>query len=249
MNKKLFILLVCLLFLPSFSSSLSIGTFEQGKEMQITNYCSSGDCTYVNLTSIIYPNGSIFDVNIAMTNHNQLFSYNYTPTDLDVYYFTTCGNPGGESVCDQDEFTITKTGYVDVLPYIYINFILLLLLSGFLILVIILHSKIDFEQWNEKIISRYKDTNPVKVLFCGLLYCFMKDTFFIYYLIGWPILIVINDIMYTFNITAIYTLLSNMIDLYSIGIYIVGLLFIGMAYQFLKETWNSYENMKWGVEQ
>ena len=248
MNKKLYTFIFCLVFMTSFSMALSIGTFEQDSEMEITNYCSSGDCSYVNLTTITYPNGTLYNINSAMINNNQMFSYNYTPTDIGIYYFTTCGDPGGDSVCDKDEFEVTKTGYVDTLPYIYVNFIVLLLLVGFLVSIVIINNKINFEDWHRKIISKYEDSNPVKALFSGLLYCFMKDTFFIYYLIGWPILIVINDIMYTFNITSIYLLLTNVIDFYSIGIYIVGLLFVGMAYQFLKETWNIYENMKWGVQ-
>jgi len=248
MDKKLIIFLFSIVLLSSFCSSDSIGTLQQGENIQITNFCSSGDCSYVNLTTVTYPNGSLNNINDAMINNNQMFSYNYTPTDIGIYYFTTCGNPGGVIVCDKDEFEVTKTGYVNILPYIYVNFIILLLLVGFLVSVVIIHNKIDFEKWNKKVIAKFEDTNPVKVLFSGLLYCFMKDTFFIYYLIGWPILIVINDIMWTFNITSVYLLLSNMIDFYSIGIYIVGLLFVGMAYQFLREIWNGYENMKWGVE-
>jgi len=76
----------------------------------------------------------------------------------------------------------------------------------------------------------------------------MRDIFLAYYILGWPLLIILEDIMYRFNITSIHTLMINMIDLYSIGIYIVGLLFVGMAFQFLKETWDEWENMKWGID-
>ena len=215
----------------------------ENKTIQIT--CNT--CTFINF-SATNPSQNIFLDNVQMEKSGSVYSYVFLDTDLNVtgiYWIDGYSNldvPLG--LC----FDVTPTGYDDDLPYIFVNFILFMFLIGAIVGVAVITRKIDFEKWNNKILSKYEDKNPVKVLFSGLCYCFMRDTFLIYYLLGFPLLIIIEDMMYTFNILSIHTLMINMIDLYSIGIIIAGLLFMGMAFQFLKETWDTFENMKWGVE-
>lgn len=94
----------------SLVSATNIGTFAQNEQMQITNYCSTADCTQVNLTSLTYPNGTTIYINSLMSRNGQNFYYDYTPTDLGTYTFNSCGDPSGVSVCDSDSFTVTSTG-------------------------------------------------------------------------------------------------------------------------------------------
>lgn len=204
-------------------------------------------CDYINFTAVD-SNQEIFLDNVAMTKDGSVFSYIFSGDDLNktgdyqISGYSNLDIPLG--LC----FDVTPTGDADSMTYLFVNFILFLLLVGLIVGVAIINKTIDFEKWNNKIVSKYEDKNPVKVLFSGLFYTFMRDSFFAYYLLGWPLLIIIEDIMYTFNILSIHTLVLNMIDLYSIGIYIVGLMFVGMAFQFLKGVWDEWQNMKWGIE-
>ena len=204
-------------------------------------------CTFINFTAV-NSDQVIFLDNVQMTKSGDTYSYMFLGTDLNktgdyqISGYSNLDVPLG--LC----FDVTPTGNADSISYLLVNFILFLLLIGAIVGVAVLNKSIDFEKWNKKIISKYEDKNPVKVLFSGLFYTFMRDSFFAYYLLGWPLLIIIEDIMYTFNILSIHTLVINMIDLYSIGIYIVGLMFMGMAFQFLKEVWDEWDNMKWGIE-
>ena len=241
------------LFLLSFSFVFAQGCADEGwkgysrinENKTITITCPT--CTFINFTAVD-SNQEIFLDNVEMTKSGSTFSYIFLGTDLNktgeyqIDGYSNLDTPLG--LC----FGVTPTGDSDSMTYLFVNFILLLFLSGAIVSVAILNKSIDFEKWNNKIISKYEDKNPVKVLFSGMFYTFMKDSFFSYYLLGWPLLLIIEDIMYTFNITSIYTLLVNMIDLYSIGIYIVGLMFIGMAFQFLRGVWAEWENMKWGID-
>lgn len=89
----------------------SIGTFKVNTEVQLTNFCSTANCTYANLTQIIYPNGTIQNMNDEMTKEGNTFNYSYTPTELGEYYFITCSNPNGIANCDKDSFKVTPEGY------------------------------------------------------------------------------------------------------------------------------------------
>ena len=246
--------LSCLLiFLFSFTFVLGQGCADEGwmgysklnDNKTITITCPT--CDFINFTAV-NSEQVIFLDNVVMTKNGSTFSYIFLGTDLNktgdyqISGYSNLDVPLG--LC----FDVTPTGDADSVSYLLVNFILFLLFVGSIVGVAILNKNIDFEKWNKKIISKYEDKNPVKVLFSGLTYCFMRDTFFAYYLLGWPLLIIIEDIMYTFNITSIHTLMINMIDLYSIGIYIVGLMFVGMAFQFLKGVWDEWENMKWGID-
>jgi len=106
-------------------SAESIGTVKQGDEIQLTNYCQVGSCTYMNITSITYPNGKVENVNAEMTKNGQNFNYTYTPTDLGTYNFKTCGDPAGGYLCDSDTFESTPSGFVGTLGF----YILVLVLS------------------------------------------------------------------------------------------------------------------------
>lgn len=110
MNKKIMILMIGIFLLMPFITAENIGIFKQNSEMQITNYCSTSDCTYANLTRIILPNGTINTINEEMTQTGYDFNYSYTPTELGTYKFTTCSNPSGVNVCEEDTFEITPSG-------------------------------------------------------------------------------------------------------------------------------------------
>lgn len=105
----------------------SIGTYAQNAEMQITNYCSTADCTYANLTRIKLPNGTIETINEEMTQTGYDFNYSYTPTLIGTYYFTTCSNPTGENVCEEDSFDVTSYGRSGNENIVFFIFIILLI--------------------------------------------------------------------------------------------------------------------------
>ncbi len=110
MKNKILMFAILGMFLLSFASAGLIGTFKVNNEMEITNYCQDGTCTYMNLTSISLPNNTIIYPNAAMVKNYQDFSYTYTPTLQGTYTFTTCGNPSGVVICDSDTFESTPSG-------------------------------------------------------------------------------------------------------------------------------------------
>lgn len=96
-----------ILGITSMVSAESIGKdFQPNIQMQITNFCSTGDCTYANLTSIILPDGTVSSINSLMTKDGTDFNYSYTPPQTGTYIVKTCSNPNGVRVCDSDTFSV-----------------------------------------------------------------------------------------------------------------------------------------------
>ena len=109
--RKLLLLLILGIFLISFASAdVSIGTVKQGDSIQLTQTCSN--CTYVNLTSVLYPNNNYALLGqYEMTKTDENFNYTWTNTSaLGEYIYTTCGDLNGINTCQSVGFEVTGTG-------------------------------------------------------------------------------------------------------------------------------------------
>ena len=109
MKNYLFVFLFLMFILPLVSAE-NIGTYKVNQPMEITNYCQAGNCSYVTLISLEYPNGTITYPNTNMTNNSaKSFNYSFTPDTIGEYTFVTCGD-SLIVVCDSDSFDVTYTG-------------------------------------------------------------------------------------------------------------------------------------------
>lgn len=126
MDKKIsYIFLVSILVLSSFTTASSIGeSMIINEEMKIFNYCSSKDCSYMNITTIQLPGGEILNLNKGMEQDGQTFYYNYTPLQTGEYIFVTCADPNGISNCESDTF-IVNGGNMIIFIIVFIMFYLL----------------------------------------------------------------------------------------------------------------------------
>lgn len=135
--KKVMMLLILGMFLLSFAPMISadnIGNFKLNKSFQITNYCGTGDCSYMNITSITDPDGQVTYLNVEMTKTGQEFNYTYNPGKLGVYNFKTCADPENTFRCESDTFTVSKSGeelttqlsiaYIGLIFFLFCVFIL-----------------------------------------------------------------------------------------------------------------------------
>ena len=78
--RKLLLILFLGMFLLSFTSALdNLGTFKQNEQVRISQVCS--DATYINISSISFPDSSIAISGVAMTSAgNGEFYYNFANT-------------------------------------------------------------------------------------------------------------------------------------------------------------------------
>lgn len=146
MNKKLIAALFLFVLFFSLTTASFIGEFPQNKNFEIRNYCSSADCTYMNLTQITYPNGSILFLNEAMTKQGQGFNYTWFADAIGDYSFITCANPQGEEYCEEDTFKISRSG--KSLQQGEFGIYFTLLLGNFFILCLLVYGSFKFRYGN-----------------------------------------------------------------------------------------------------
>jgi len=82
MNKKISVTIILGIFLIGFASSLiDLGSIDYGETIRIKQNCE--DATYINISSVSYPNGSTAVSNIEMTSSGSgEFYYDFTDTNL-----------------------------------------------------------------------------------------------------------------------------------------------------------------------
>lgn len=69
------------------------GTFDKNQEIRLAQFCE--DATYINITSITYPNSTIAEINIEMTqDFDGEYYYNYNKTS-EIGKYTVRGNSDG----------------------------------------------------------------------------------------------------------------------------------------------------------
>ncbi len=108
--KKIIIPTLLLLSLCLVSAS-SIGTVKQNESFYISNYCQSADCSFMNLTSITYPNKTTVSLNYEMNEiDGNKFIYQISFVELGEFEFCTLSNPLGAYNTECDTFEVTPSG-------------------------------------------------------------------------------------------------------------------------------------------
>jgi len=241
--KKYFIFAFMFLFMFTLVSADDIGTFKLNQEMQITNYCQSGVCTYVTLVSLEFPNGTIVYPNTNMTKTNQFYNYTFTPNDIGEYTFVTCGDSIID-VCDSDTFNVTFTGKQ---TYQGINIILLVFFSILLFSYHNLSKKINYDKWYTGIVNKYRNKNYVKMVFSSVWYNLIKNKFGLYYVLGFPIMILLTDIIFTYNVTSLSAIMEASMFIYSWGVLIFGVMLFGQFQEFMNTILDDVKKLNWGI--
>lgn len=110
--KKLLLLLIILSFIviPLINASIfNLGTFEQNQNVTLIQTCS--DCTYNNISSVEFPNGTIAVFNQTMIRDDTKYTLLFrNSTTLGTYSVHGYGDPGGIKDDWNYFFDITSTG-------------------------------------------------------------------------------------------------------------------------------------------
>lgn len=126
MNNKFIFILIGLMFLIPFVNAevQTLGTFQQQQCISLVQTCAN--CSYVNVTTIKYPDGKLSNVNADMTKTGTVYNYTFCDTNqLGYYVYNTLGNPEGILVVAPVDFLITPSGSNNILGL----FIMLIFIS------------------------------------------------------------------------------------------------------------------------
>lgn len=121
---------------------------KQNDVVDLVQICS--DCNFVELTSITYPNGTKFQMNVNMTKTGEDYDYTFGNTsDLGTYKYNTCGDLLSSQTntriltCETITFEVTYTGQKVSLS----NVILPLTLLVLAIICLVLAFSFSQEHW------------------------------------------------------------------------------------------------------
>lgn len=107
--------------------------------------------------------------------------------------------------------------------------------------------KINFEQWSKKVMRKYETTNFIKFIFSAMLYHLMKESFIIYYLLGLPIMMILANITYAYNIVGFTTFMNSLLLVYTVGIVLVGLVFLSYVQEWAMVMIGMLKDENWGI--
>jgi hypothetical protein len=133
-NKFIFLILGTLLvsfLLLSFVTSATSGKTDLNPIKRgecISLYQSCANCNYVNLTDVIFPNGTIAHYNINMDKTYTSYTYNFCSTnELGLYTYSVKGDPNGIVDVNSFSFEVTSSGQSGVANIAFFLFVIVLL--------------------------------------------------------------------------------------------------------------------------
>lgn len=100
-----------LLALPVYGAEESLGTFKQYNSVNLIQLCA--DCSYINITSITYPNSSNAISDAEMTKRGAEFNYTLDSslvTAIGTYTVNGLGDDGGIDTIWAYKFEVTPSG-------------------------------------------------------------------------------------------------------------------------------------------
>lgn len=243
MNKRVLFVFMIVLLMTTISADY-LGSKKIDEPMDITNYCRSGVCTYINLTSIEYPNGTIIYPNAAMTKNGQAYNYSFTPDQFGMHTFVSCGDSTID-VCDKDTFFVNLNGEENSVG---IMIILLLFFSVLFMGYHKLNEKINYEKWHDGLMKKYEDKNYIKLVLSSVGYNLIKNKVGIYYVMGLPIMLVLANMIVDYQINILSDLIQNLLMVYMLGVIMIAFLFIGQAQEFVVGIIDDKARKSWGLQ-
>jgi len=107
---KLYLFLIMSLFLISLvSAECSLPSSKLGDTIELTQTCAN--CSYVNLTKVVYPNQTIDLLGqYSMQENGTNYNYSYITNTVGNYYYTTQGDLNGITTTQTCSFVVTNSG-------------------------------------------------------------------------------------------------------------------------------------------
>lgn len=129
---SILIAIIILFFVMSFVSASTqvLGSARQNTCIELIQTCV--DCTYVNITSIVFPDKTVSYLNKGMSQNSATYNYTFCSTSqIGNYIYNTIGDPSGIGVNQPVSFEISGSGLTGTLGF---YFLILILSIGLIVL-------------------------------------------------------------------------------------------------------------------
>jgi hypothetical protein len=127
--KKIFLVLtLCVLFVGLASAANDFTSciddpIKAGNNATLYQICSN--CTYVNISSVVYPDGTVESINNEMTKNDVTYTYDFTNTSTaGRYLYTVKGDKDGSVKTETICFDVNPSGFFGTTSF-YIIFLII----------------------------------------------------------------------------------------------------------------------------
>lgn len=247
-NKLILMFMFMFVLLTGFTSSLeTLGSYKQGECLDVRQTCVS--CSYVNI-SITNPNSTIVLNNTGMDNQG---------SGVWIKEFCETGTTGRYGVVGAGDLDGTDTSFAyffDVTPngktyntggslvYIFVALFFIAMMLGFYKV----SKSINYEAWYEKIKEKYITRNFVKWSLAAIGYNIMNNSFIVYFLLGLPIMLILMDLVFIFNITSIALYMQSLLYIYIVLVMVLGVVFLGFLQEWFMDFIKDIQEIDWGID-
>lgn len=238
MGKKSIFLIFIFLFSLNFIVAEAISQRQDAQLNEpyiISQPCAS--CSYINI-SVFNENGVVLD-NVPMTNNGSTWTYTFTPNTSVRHDVNGIGDING--IDDSFAFYF----YVEPIN-VSATIFMLIILAGVIIGLATIHHRTDFEKWYTNVLN--KDDLGVKSVFAAIKYSFMKDIYLVYYLLGFPMIFLITDLITYFNLSSIAYIFEVFSRIYTVGLVVPGIIILSNIIKTVREMAEDLTNKNWGIE-
>lgn len=170
---------------------------------------------------------------------------NFTVGNYQSIVFCNSSSAGGFTIRD---FKVTPDGNSYEVSDSIIQSLFILFFIGLFVLVYYIKKEVNLEKLNNSIYEKYKNKNYIKLVISSIGYNIMKNSFVLYYLITFPIIVLLTDLAFIYGFNNLTGLLTAITIIYSVGIIVVGLIFISHVQEWFMDLLEKIKNMDWGVE-
>jgi hypothetical protein len=239
--------LLALVFLMSFISANTLESYNPKQVNENFTFCQTcQDSSYITLSQIETPNSTdIINSNMTSVGGGS-FCYNYTPTQIGRYDFAGISDGCLKTFAVSIEVTadgnVYNTG--DSLIRIFVSIFFILMMLGFHKMA----NAINYEKWYENIKEKYTTRNFVKWSLAAIAYNIMTNTYIIYFLLGLPIMLILTDLVYIYNVTSITLYMQSLLYIYISLIAVLGVVFLAFLQEWFMDFIEELQNLDWGVD-
>lgn len=247
MNKIIIFNLIALIFLMSFISPSTLTQYDSNPVNEEFFFCQTcQDSSWIILSNIKTPNSTeIINSNMTSVGGGS-FCYNYTPTQIGRYDFAGISDGCLKTFAVYVDITPNGKTYDtgDSLIRIFVSIFFILMMVGFNRV----SKNIDYEKWYEGIKQKYITRNFVKWSLAAIGYNIMINSYIVYFLLGLPIMLILMDLVFIYNITSITLYMQSLLYVYIFMVVVLGIVFLGYVQEWFIDLIEEVQNIDWGVD-
>jgi len=245
-NNNIIFLFLMIIFIGLVSANPIVGEEFDIKIICINDgYCSNA--SYCNI-NVILPNSTLIVDGQNMTNQGSFHNYTILPEIYGEYKI------GG--FCKDEEYSqeidysifVTADGETydtgDSLVRIFVAIFFVLMMLGFYRVT----KNVNYEKWYEKIKKQYITRNSVKFALAAIMYNIMINSYIIYFMLGLPIMLIITDLAFIYNITSILLYVEALLYVYISMVIVLGVVFLSFAQEWFMDLVKQVQDINWGLD-